>query len=366
MSNPGRAGVVGVPHRWVKGSLVSLYGLGKSSPRELTFEVDANRFHLNQRKWKNSNSQTKKLPPGPWKFPFIGSMHLMVGGIPHRVFRELAQKYGLLMHFEVDEVSAIIATSAEVANQVPKTHDLAFVCRPKFMGIDIICYGSRDIAYIPYGEYWRQMRKICLMELLSAKNVRPFSSIRHDEVVLSLTLSDILHLLVIRLAQGFDVENIFPSFKFLHSLSGAKQKIIDMHHKVDAVVEDVINEHTKNLATNNSDDALGGEDLDMFGAVTDTTSVTITLAMAEMMKNPSILAKAQAEVREAFGDNVTFDKIGVEELKYLKLVVKETLRLLFRVYIAMKCLFEKEAMVNRKVYHFGIVMSVHSETTCLF
>ncbi|PHT89770.1 hypothetical protein T459_04883 [Capsicum annuum] len=102
-------------------------------------------------------------------------MHLMVGGIPHRVFRELAKKYGLLMHFEVGEVSAIIATSAEVANQVPKTHNLAFACRPKFMGIDIICYGSRDIAYIPYGEYWRQMRKICLMELLSAKNVRPFS-----------------------------------------------------------------------------------------------------------------------------------------------------------------------------------------------
>ncbi|KAM3250748.1 hypothetical protein P3L10_004818 [Capsicum annuum] len=134
------------------------------------------------RKWKN-NSQTKKLPLGPWKFPFIGSMHLMVGGIPHRVFRELAKKYGLLMHFEVGEVSAIIATSAEVANQVPKTHNLAFACRPKFMGIDIICYGSRDIAYIPYGEYWRQMCKICLMELLSAKNVRPFSSIRHDEVV---------------------------------------------------------------------------------------------------------------------------------------------------------------------------------------
>ncbi|KAM3361506.1 hypothetical protein P3S68_016360 [Capsicum galapagoense] len=306
------------------------------------------------RKWKN-NSQTKKLPPGPWKFPFIGSMHLMVGGIPHRVFRELAKKYGLLMHFEVDEVSAIIATSAEVANQVPKTHDLAFACRPKFMGIDIICYGSRDIAYIPYGEYWRQMRKICLMELLSAKNVRPFSSIRHDEVV---RLIDSIRYSSSS-AQGFDVENIFPSFKFLHSLSGAKQKILDMHHKVDAVVEDVINEHTKNLATNNSDDALGGEDLvdvllrlmkdrnlqfpitndnikdvivDMFGAVTDTTSITITLAMAEMMKNPSILAKAQAEVREAFGDNVTFDKIDVEELNYLKLVVKETLRLLFRVH----------------------------------
>ncbi|PHU02999.1 hypothetical protein BC332_28250 [Capsicum chinense] len=32
-------GGVGVPHRWVKESLVSLYGLGQSSPHELAFEV---------------------------------------------------------------------------------------------------------------------------------------------------------------------------------------------------------------------------------------------------------------------------------------------------------------------------------------
>ncbi|KAF3612452.1 hypothetical protein FXO37_36774 [Capsicum annuum] len=40
MSSPGRAGDVGVPHRWVKGSLVSLYGLGQSSPHELVFVVE--------------------------------------------------------------------------------------------------------------------------------------------------------------------------------------------------------------------------------------------------------------------------------------------------------------------------------------
>ncbi|PHT74305.1 hypothetical protein T459_21582 [Capsicum annuum] len=33
-------GGVGVPHWWVKGSLVSLYGLGQSSPHELAFEVE--------------------------------------------------------------------------------------------------------------------------------------------------------------------------------------------------------------------------------------------------------------------------------------------------------------------------------------
>ncbi|CAN4115070.1 unnamed protein product [Withania somnifera] len=49
--------------------------------------------------------------------------------------------------------------------------------------------------------------------------------------------------------------------------------------------------------------------------------------MVEMMRNPSILAKAQVEVREAFRDKITFDKVDVEDPKYLKLVIKETMRL---------------------------------------
>ncbi|PHT34748.1 Cytochrome 71D6 [Capsicum baccatum] len=62
-------------------------------------------------------------------------------------------------------------------------------------------------------------------------------------------------------AGGFDMADIFPSYKFLHSLSSAKQTLLDIHRKVDSTVEDVINEHKKNLSTHETDDALGGEDL---------------------------------------------------------------------------------------------------------
>ncbi|KAL3323728.1 hypothetical protein AABB24_038070 [Solanum stoloniferum] len=354
-------------------------------------------FLILLRKWKNSNCQTtKKLPPGPWKLPFIGSMHHIVGGYPHHVLRDLAKKYGPLMHLQLGEVCVVVVSSSEMAKQVLKTHDLAFASRPKLLVTDIITYDSRDIVFSPYGDYWRQMRKICVMELLNAKNVRSFRSIRHDEVVhlidsirsssssgepvnftemmiwfassmicrsafgQLLKEQDIFIKLmreVLRLAdQGFDMADIFPSYKFLHGLGGVKRKILDLHYKVDSIVEDVINEHKKNFANHKtSDDALGGgEDLidvllrlmkdkslkfpinnhnikaiiiDMFTGGTETTSTTTTWAMAEMMKNPSIFAKAQEEVREAFRDKVKFDKCDVEELKYLKLVVKETLRL---------------------------------------
>ncbi|CAN4126558.1 unnamed protein product [Withania somnifera] len=319
-------------------------------------------------------------------------MHHLANGLPHHVLRDLARKYGPLMHIQLGEVSAVVVTSSEVAKQVLKTHDLAFATRPKLMAMDIIFYNRCDIAFSPYGEYWRQMRKICVMELLSAKNVRSFSSIRNEEVVhlvdsvrssslsgdpVNFTESIIwftssmtcrsafgqvlkeqdkfIKLIgqVISLSGGFDVADIFPSYKFLHPLSRRKKQLLDIHHKVDSIVEDIISEHKKNVATTHksSDDGLGAEDLidvllrlakdrslqfpitnnnikaiiiDMFGAGTETSSTTTVWAMAEMMKNPSVFSKAQEEVREAFRDNEMFD---VEELKYLKLVVKETLRL---------------------------------------
>lgn len=66
---------------------------------------------------------------------------------------------------------------------------------------------------------------------------------------------------------------------------------------------------------------------DVFGGGSETSSTTITWAMAEMIKNPRIMEKVQAEVREVFNKEGKPNESGIEKLKYLKCVVKETLRL---------------------------------------
>jgi cytochrome P450 len=66
----------------------------------------------------------------------------------------------------------------------------------------------------------------------------------------------------------------------------------------------------------------------MFGAGTDTSSLVLELAMAELMRSPHLMAKLQAEVRENTPQGqemVTQDDIA--SMAYLRAVVKETLRL---------------------------------------
>ncbi|CAL5382835.1 unnamed protein product [Camellia sinensis] len=67
--------------------------------------------------------------------------------------------------------------------------------------------------------------------------------------------------------------------------------------------------------------------LDLFVAGTDTTSSTVEWAMAELLKRPKILAKAQAELKEVIGNDGIVQEADISRLPYLQAVVKEILRL---------------------------------------
>lgn len=60
---------------------------------------------------------------------------------------------------------------------------------------------------------------------------------------------------------------------------------------------------------------------------TDTSSNTIEFAMAEMMKNPQVLKKAQQELAAVVGEDNIVEESHIQSLPYLKAVMKETLRL---------------------------------------
>ncbi|CAI9753980.1 unnamed protein product [Fraxinus pennsylvanica] len=127
-----------------------------------------------------ASKSRKRLSPSPPKLPVIGNLH-QLGLFPHRSLQTLSKRYGPLMMLHLGRVPAVIVSSADAAREVLKTQDLIFSSRPKVSIPDKIVYGSKDIAFAPYGEHWRQVRRICVHHLLSNKRVQSFRYIREEE-----------------------------------------------------------------------------------------------------------------------------------------------------------------------------------------
>ncbi|XP_062186335.1 trimethyltridecatetraene synthase-like [Phragmites australis] len=133
--------------------------------------------------WPRGRRKALKLPPGPRGWPVLGSLGALAGALPpHRALAALAARHGPLMHLRFGSYHAVVASSADTARLVLKTHDLAFADRPRTSAGEIFAYGYLGILYTPYGAYWRMARKICATELFSARRVDSFERVRAQEM----------------------------------------------------------------------------------------------------------------------------------------------------------------------------------------
>nr|ADE76383.1 unknown [Picea sitchensis] len=131
---------------------------------------------LQKRRWNSCRS-----PPGPYPWPIIGNLHQL--RLPaHRSLGDLAQKYGPIMFLRLGSVPTVVVSSSETAKQFLKTHDSIFTGRPLMAAGKYLGYNYKVIAMAPCGDHWRQMRKICVSELLSAKRIDSFKDVREEEV----------------------------------------------------------------------------------------------------------------------------------------------------------------------------------------
>uniref|UniRef100_A0A0D9VVH7 Cytochrome P450 n=1 Tax=Leersia perrieri TaxID=77586 RepID=A0A0D9VVH7_9ORYZ len=344
----------------------------------------------------SSKTQALKLPPGPWNLPVIGSIHHLLGSeLPHRALLRLAHRHGPLMLLRLGEVPTVVVSSPEAAMEVMKGLDPAFAERARGTTIDIVSFGGKGIVFAPYGEHWRQVRKICVVDLLSARQVRRLETIRQEEVTrlvdsiavttstsspidMTQTLASLTNDVIARAVFGgrcrqqeeylraltavaltagaFSLVDLFPSSRLVRWMSFGERQLRKHHAEMVRIVNSIIQERREEKASpypagaaaKDDDDLLdvllrlqkedstfrltaeiiGALISDIFGAATDTTASTLEWALAELIRHPRAMEKVKEELRKTLGHGrATLTGSDIGELHYLKMVIKETLRL---------------------------------------
>jgi hypothetical protein len=240
------------------------------------------------------------LPPAPWMLPVIGSLHHLISSTPspHQAMCRLAKKYGPIMMLRLGEVPALVLSSPEAAEEVLKTNDLKFADRNLNATLNALTYNGTDLTFAPYGERWRQLRKICVMELLNPAPARLLSyrHIREDEVsrfIQKLTtfagtgspvdLTKMIYKFIndtfvresvgsrckyqdeyldafrtaLRQTSSVTVADIFPSSRLLQLLGTAPRKVFTARGRMQRVLKQVIKE--KMEAMDRGDEGAGND-----------------------------------------------------------------------------------------------------------
>ncbi|KAK7353964.1 hypothetical protein VNO80_19420 [Phaseolus coccineus] len=373
-------------------------------------------FVLSNRRRKNKFN----WPPSPPKLPIIGNLH-QLGALPHRSFQALSRKYGPLLLLQLGQTPTLVVSSVDLAKEVYKTHDVAFSNKPQTTAVKIIMYGCMDVAFSPYGEEWRQKRKICVLDLLSLKRVRSFQSIREEEVSGMLgaireacsaskgsscvNLSEILiqtsNNIISRCVLGrkydnpeggisfgelgrkmmkhlatFSVGDFFPLLGWIDVITGQIPEFKATFRALDSFFDQLIAERKRIVKSDgyqphNKDfletllqiqDGAGKHDfqlthddvkailMDIFAGGSDTTSTLLEWVFAALLKNPEAMKRAQEEVRRVVGYKLKVDEDDLNQMSYMKCVVKETLRL----YPPAPLLIPRETLSDVKVKGFDI------------
>ncbi|WRX30158.1 Cytochrome P450 - like 10 [Theobroma cacao] len=272
----------------------------------------------------------------------------------------MADKYGPIFTIKLGVRRALVVSSWETAKECLTTNDKAFATRPKNISMEVLGCNHAMFGFAPYGPYWRNMRKITTLELLSNHRLDMLKHVRESEMKVSLqelyqlwkenknssdkvlvemdkwfrdaTANVILKMIVgkrisslgndaesgrwkkalkefFELSGKFLVADAFPFLRWL-DIGGDERLMKKVKKVLNEVAEEWLQEHKQKRAS-----------------ATDPTAVTLTWCLALLLNNRDALKKAQQEIDIHIGKDKPVEENDIKNLVYLQAIIKETLRL---------------------------------------
>ncbi|CAM8928152.1 unnamed protein product [Rhodiola kirilowii] len=293
------------------------------------------------------------------------------------------------MYLKLGTVTTVVISSPHLAKQVLQTHDHLFSSRYLSDTICSLNHENTSVVFLPVCAKWRNLRKAIATELFSQAQLDANQAIRFKNVqqlvkhvgentgkvldvgfvafitminllsnsLMSVDLTDydsesslefrVVVTRALELVAKPNLSNFFPALRFF-DLQGLRKENEYNMIRILAIIGSFVDQRECSrivsddgrsrdvldaLLRKQSEYELSSKDIrhlfaDLFAAGSDTSTTTVEWAMAELLRNPNKMKKAQLEIRSVLGkEEKLVRESDITKLKYVQAVVKETLRL---------------------------------------
>ncbi|WCJ37981.1 cytochrome P450 family 82 subfamily C polypeptide 4 [Euphorbia peplus] len=135
--------------------------------------------------WKKQGFTNHKnlVPEAPGGLPIIGHFHrLREKKNLALILAEMADKYGSIFSLRLGVHRAVIISDHRAIKECFTINDKIIAFRPPSTQAQIVGYSGSSFGFAPYGPYWRNLRKLASIELLSSQRTQMLNYVQKSEV----------------------------------------------------------------------------------------------------------------------------------------------------------------------------------------
>lgn len=140
-------------------------------------------YNYGRRSINNNKVNSPPEPSGAW--PIIGHLHLLGQKIPiSRILGAMADEFGPVFALRLGVHRAVVVSSCEAVKDCFTTNDRVLAKRPSSTAGIYLGYNHAGFGFA-HGQYWREIRKLVLTEVLAPRRLDSLRPVREAEIVAS-------------------------------------------------------------------------------------------------------------------------------------------------------------------------------------